>query len=385
MEEKKVIKETEPTKKIEPTEEENISGLVASDVKLNDDALEKLIPLDIEEMVQSSLEKIGLPLDPEDVDIDILDDEMKEAKKVDINKLRINTSKSELEKSKDLRNVLYGNRSMYQIVAAQSGYTAQLLPLVYKDFISISNTQSSLYEEKLLMYRTIWEKIYKTSAGNLRFDEWTKVTSIEDLETFYFGLYNNTFPDEGEFSFACPSCGTVNSFKTDQSTLGKTSDSAAMKEHIKQISAKSVDRKTTAELSLLDKEEAYELDKSKIIIVIKNPSIWDSLDIIRRFPDEIKKDALTITNLLYITRILIPDGKDGYTEETNKRTILETVEHLSIDDGNQLAYAVASVVDKLRITYSIKNSTCPVCKYVTKEVPISMEDVLFTLISRKAL
>ena len=46
--------------------------------------------------------------------------------------------------------------------------------------------------------------------------------------------------------------------------------------------------------------------------------------------------------------------------------------------------AVFDRVDEHRITYSIKNITCPVCSFKADETPISIEDILFTAILERA-
>jgi len=93
---------------------------------------------------------------------------------------------------------------------------------------------------------------------------------------------------------------------------------------------------------------------------------------------------VSVTNMLYVNRVLIPDKeKIGYTEESKKTSLLRIIDNLSIDDANELQNSIFDKVDENRISYSIKNIKCHDCGTEVKDIPISIEDILFTLIFEK--
>jgi hypothetical protein len=309
--------------------------------------------------------------------------EVKKAKKVDISNLTI-VNKNEMDKERDLRQALFNNKAAFQIVAVQSGYMAKVSPLVHKDIVNILYGNLGRYEYKKSVYKTIHEKMFDTSVGKMSFDEWLKYTSVEDMETFYYGVYSSTFPNEGSFRYTCSKCGVEHDYKVNHANLIKTTDREHMKRLIEDVSLNSTSIEKMREFSLVGKGEAIQLTESQLIIELKTPSLFDSLEILRTVPEKtIDKDTISVTNMLYINRVLIPSKESAYTEEAGKTSILRIIDGLPINDANELQQAVFERVDKNRITYSIKNIKCVECAHEEKEIPLSIEDILFTLIFEK--
>jgi hypothetical protein len=309
----------------------------------------------------------------------------KKAKVVDLSQLTV-VNRNEIEKERDLTRALYGGKSAYQIVAAQSGYMAKVLPLVHKDQVNLYFSNLSLYEYKKNVYKVIWEKIHDTSVGKMPWEDWLKNTTVEDLETFFYGVYASTFPNEGSFSYTCPKCGEQHDYGVNHNNLIKTTDKDKMKLLIDNVSKNATTVEKMKEYSLIGKNEAIELSHSGIIVELRTPTLFDSLEILRTVPEKtINKDTLSITNMLYINKILIPSKDDNgiYAEETKKTTILRVIDSMPIDDANELQTAVLDRVDENRITYSIKNIKCTDCAHEVNDIPLSIEDVLFTLIFEK--
>jgi hypothetical protein len=331
---------------------------------------------DEEDLVQAETKKEAIPAAPK-----------KKAKTVDLSTFTV-INKNEIEKERDLTRALYGGKSAFQIVAAQSGYMAKVLPLVHKDQINLFFTNLSLYEYKKNIYKVIWEKIHDTSVGKMGWEDWLRFTSVEDLETFYYGVYSSTFPNEGVFKFTCPNpkCGAERDYKISHNNLIKTTDKEKMRLLIDEVSKNATTIEKMKNYSLIGKNQALQLSESNIIVELRTPTLFDSLEILRTVPEKVvNKDAVTVTNLLYISKILIPskDNEGVFTEEMKKSTILRVIDSLPIDDANELQNAVFDRVDENRISYSIKNLKCSECSEEVKDIPISVEDILFTLIFEK--
>lgn len=342
-----------------------------------------------EEEKDTEIEKKVLAEVPEEteMDVSIADDEPKEKKKikkVDITKLQTVDNGDPIARQRDLKAILYGNRTAFQIVAAQSGYVAKIRPLVNKDIVNILYSNMGRYEYKKNLFQIIYEKIAGFSVGKMSFEEWLRCTSVEDLDTFYYGLYCATFPDEGKLTITCPSCGNAENVRISNLNLTKTTDRKAMKKLIADVSANSISKETMRQYSLINKNDAFELEKSKIVVDIKTPTLWDSLELLRLVPEEvIDKDTTGMTNMLYINKILIPNGKGAYIESSDRQELLRIVDNLSVEDAQDLQAAVSTRMDENRISYSIKNYKCTKCGHTIKEIPLSIEDILFTLIYEK--
>lgn len=395
------VKETEPVKETkqedtveEVKETEVLEEKTNSSVELASELLAKnknsikeddpILP-NMETSVKIEIPDDDLDEPTEENEKEVEEREIPKAKAVDISALNI-INKTEIDKERDLRNALYGNKAAFQIVAAQSGYMAKVLPLVHKDIINILRENLTRYEYQKSLFEVIHEKIHDTSVGKMDFQGWLKNTSVEDIETFYYGIYASTFPNEGSFSYTCPACGAEHDYKVNHNNLIKTTDKDKMKKLIDEVSRNSTTVEKMQEYSLIGKNQAIQLSSSGLVFEIRTPSLLDLLEILRTVPEKtIDRDSTSIVYMLYVNRILIPDKeKSGYYEEIKKPAILRAIDNLPIDDANEFKAVVDERIEENRITYSLKNIKCSECGHEVKEIPISIEDILFTLIFEKA-
>ena len=309
----------------------------------------------------------------------------KEAKKIDLNSLNI-VDTIATEKEKDLRIALYGSKSAFQVVAAQSGYMAQIAPLVHKDIISLMTSNLSRYERQKAIYKVMYDKLVNISCGKLSFEEWLKCTSSGDIESLYYGLYCSTFPGLGTFTFECPDCEEQTTMKIDNANLVKTANNDKMKKLINKVSKNVLSKEEMRKYSLIGKYEGYKLTDSGIVMEVRTPSLWDVLDMLQKVPEKlIDRDATSAEYMLYINRFLIPiKDTNNYSEERDRQEILRIIDNLSLDDSQELQNAIQAKYEENRISYSIKNIKCPKCHAEFKDTEISIEDILFTLIYEKA-
>lgn len=381
VEEVAEVKEPEETKTFKIAKkllDENLSEDGDLPPLVEDESIEKEVEVDYFE-----------DLKEETMIDELLEDEeetpKRRAKVVDLESLHV-INKTEMDKERDLRNALYGNKAAYQIVAAQSGYMAKVLPLVHKDIINILRENVNRFEHQKSLYRVIWDKIHDTSVGKMSFEQWLRNTSVEDIETFYYGLYASTFPNEGSFRYTCPHCGVEHDYKVNHGNLIKTTDKDKMKELISKVSRDATTMEKMKEFSLIGKTQAIQLGDSGLIVELRTPSLFDLLEILRTVPEKtINRDAESIVYMLYVNKVYIPaKDESGYYEENIKSSILRIIDNLPIDDANEFKDAVDDRVDENRITYSLKNIKCVECGQEVKDIPISIENLLFTLIFEKA-
>ena len=368
-------------------EEENVLDIKKSiedelkKEKFSEEVLNKKIEID--DLIQNEIE---IDFFKENEPEKIQKEEKKKIKKIDLSKISV-IQKNELEKETDLRRALYGNKTVFQIVAAQSGYMAKILPLINKDTVSLLFSNVSRYEYKKGIYKLIWEKIYEFSVGKMDFDTWLKNTTVEDIETFYYGIYCATFPNEGSFRFFCPNCGNQTDYKINNESLIQTSDKEKMKKLISNVTKNSNSMDALEKYSLMKKNEneGIELPDSKLIVKLRTPSLYDSLELLRTVSEKIiDRDTSSATNMLYVDKILIPAKEKGFfNEQIQRESILRIIDNLTISDAQELQTAVLDRVYENRISYSIKSIKCSHCGEESKNIDVSIEDILFTLIFEK--
>lgn len=343
------------------------------------DVVEKEVEFDFDKHIEETMETPIVESKEEKKEI-------KKAKKIDLSKLTV-IDRNALEKEKDLKSVLYGGKTAFQIVAAQSGYMAKVMPLVNKDVVNLLYSNLSSYEYRKTIFKVIYDKVLGFSVGNMTFEEWLKSTSVGDIETFYYGIYCATFPNEGSFTFACPNCGQEQTFKINHKQLLKTTDKQKMKELVNEVSRNSMSKEAMYKYSLVNKTEGFELEDSGIMMELRTPSLWDLLEIFRTVPENvIDRDEDSVNCMLYIKRFLIPVKTENgvhFSEQKDGQEVLRIIDNLSIDDSTRLKNSLREREDANRISYSIKNLKCDKCKKEVEDTPISIEDILFTLIFEK--
>lgn len=299
---------------------------------------------------------------------------------IDISEIKI-IQKNAIEKNSIITN-LYSSRREYQIIAAQSGYSTTVSPLVNADVINLLNSSVTWYNYQKNLYKIVYDKIGDL-PGDMTFEQWLQRTSIEDIETFFHGIFSITFPKDGDISVDCPHCDNTSDIKINPKQLVQVDDAGTFKTRKNDILKNVVTIQDVAEKSMIGKKISFKLPDSGIIINVATPSLYAHLVIIKTFPEEVlQKNDMTLSYLLYTDSVFIPT-EDGYFADNDRNNLLKLIDNLSLDDAQYFRKAIERHTNTSKISYSIKNVKCPVCGHVTERVPISMQDILFTAISEK--
>lgn len=299
---------------------------------------------------------------------------------IDISEIKI-VQKNAIEKN-SIMNSLYSSRREYQIIASQSGYQTTVSPLVNADVINLLNSSVTWYNYQKNLYKIVYDKIGEL-PGNMTFEQWLQRTSVEDIETFFHGIFSITFPKDGDISVDCPMCDNTSDIKINPKQLVQVDDAGTFKARKNDIIKNVNTIQDVAEKSMIGKKSSFKLPDSGIIINVSTPSLYAHLLVIRTFPEEVlQKNEMTLSYLLYTDSVLIPTG-DGYFADNDRNNLLKLIDNLSLDDAQYFRKAIEKQTNTSKISYSIKNVKCPVCGHVTERIPISMQDILFTAISEK--
>jgi hypothetical protein len=315
--------------------------------------------------------------------------ERPKAKPIDPESVKKTVARNELDIESDLKRALFTGKSAFQIVAAQSGYIAKIAPLVNRDFVDLYNSSLSSFESRKLIFSIIYEKIIESSAGKMSFNDWLSSTSVGDLETFYYGLYCSTFGDEGIATMECPNCGESFQFTLNCRNLAKTADKDKMKERLDDVSKNANSAEDMRKFSLLSEKKTYSLPKSGILVELHMPSLYDMLAFLRTTPEKVaqakSQNPAYISTVLSISKVSIPmhDQSGLYTDVADSQKFIRIIDQLDIDDANALNDVVADMIENYHITYSVKGLSCPKCHKAIGDVPVNIEQILFTQIFRK--
>lgn len=286
---------------------------------------------------------------------------------------------------------------VFQVTCAQSGYTAKVSALVYKDIVDITNSSLSNYESRKQIYKTIYSKIAGYSADDWRptFDEWCKFTSLGDVETLFYGLYCATFPDSSTVKYECPFCGSANVINVSNNSLIHTAyDKQEMMALSDRISREASTVDKIKEFSSVVKSDlnpgntkSVRLPDSKMVFTLRLPSLATTLDLLRTFDESAlaKESNDSINVFLTTAELRIPNASGKYSKVDSPKDVMRIIGMLSVNDFAALKAIVMKMLEDKHITYKIEDQICSKCGRKVAEIPLDIESLLFFQISEKQL
>ena len=302
----------------------------------------------------------------------------------DLNKITIN-DESKVFNEVDNFNFILNSKPTYQVTLNQSAYIAHIEGMRFSDIFSINQSVGNNFETTLRQYQTYFKKINSNSLGIKSFDEFTKLTSLYDVPTIEFGLFNQTFPGDTEFNIRCKHCGQEMKkvkISNDQLITAKNDE---VYEQLDRV-INSIDSVKKAEVhSLVNKVDRIQLPVSKSIIEIHIPTIADQLDILKEIREsnfaqvEDYIDVLLYTKDIYVVDLVATKekGEPVFNKCKNRNEILMVIKNLTLDDIKVFNEAISGKDSKYRIDYMIKSFPCTNCHKEVGDVSIDIQQLLF--------
>lgn len=312
--------------------------------------------------------------------------------KIDLNNINIVDSSEASLVLLNNKRILDEKKTM-QVVACQSSYTLQVSALKNQEIQNINDTDSDVYNSNKKLYRIIYNHIEDTSVGKMSYDTWLRNTSYFDLETILYGIYCMTFPYENKYTIRCPDPDCNHRFEvvTNNNTLIETRGKDEIYEKINEVIAGVTNAKDILNHSHIHTTHRIICNESKIIFDSRIPSLYDYLEgcLAKLTPAMINDYSDATSASLFIDKIYIPDlgtlnntGELKFVPVSNRQEIIRTIAELPYYDGVQLLDDIGEFIDKYRVTYSLKNITCPSCGRVIENIPLSIENLLFLAIRK---
>ena len=306
----------------------------------------------------------------------------------------IETEKSNIIAQQQSLKSIFSAKPSVMVTCSQSGYTAKVSALYYKDIVAITNSTLSNYDNKKEIYKIMYSKITEFSADKWHpsFDDWLKATSLGDVETLFYGLYCATFQEKSVIRYDCPFCGETSTLVVDNKRLVRADDAKEMFELSNKIRQEATTVEKIQEFSSVsdrkENKKSIKLPDSKIIFTVTIPTLFKTLDILRTFSDEdLASKSTDAVNVLLSTKsvaILNPEtGKYSFIE--SKKDIFQLLDILSIDDFAVLREVVNEMLDSKHVSYYVENEKCMHCQHKISKIPLDMEQLLFFQISEKQL
>lgn len=338
----------------------------------------------IEESDEEPSNAVGYDVDEDSVDYDSGDASESESI-VDLTTLKASDhEKNAMQVNEDIKRSL-STEASFSVSLAQSGFSVRIAPLTFRDITDITGQNVSDFQAKDLEYKVLYKKIIDFGAKDFHpdFDAFAKMTSIFDVDTLYFALFNVTYPTNNKYTITCPNkdCGKEIELSVNANSLIQTYNYEKIGALSKQIMDEATTIDKIKEFSLVLKPHiGVKAPVSKIVFGIKIPTIQDNLDLIRDCDELTDSRSVLETNIVNsIGEVYIPDGKDGYTKTTpSKRSVYGIVDKLDPGDVKVLRQHIVKIWMENNISYGLKDVECPYCGTKIEKVSIDIRRALFT-------
>ena len=322
--------------------------------------------------------------------------QVNEVKLIDINAIRARKSNKSFQ---DVIKEYDYNGQRTTICFPASGFKAQMKGLSYGEFADISLTPDTVtfdrYHKRLSI---IYNKMVNISTGPFKdFEDFLKNFASIDIALALYGMYIATEQENQSIPLRCGNRACAKGFNWNFSTrsvlrLERCSDNFL--NNMKKIAtADPAKYDEIKEESAVMNSKVFELPESGIICEIGIVSAYEFLYNFIPTLDEAKfneafgsdENDIYGTNrflLSYVRSMYIPDGNDGYVECIGYKDILDAIYNLSPNEIQIFIAYVTKLQSEWDITFSLGDITCPHCKAVTKDMDLSIDELVFQTYSR---
>lgn len=287
-----------------------------------------------------------------------------------------------------------------------SGFRADMLGLSWAELTDITLDFSGEEGEDYLnfdkMYKkfsVIYKKMRNVSCGKFEnFDDFLKKFAFVDVQLATYGLLISTQPEEDSIGLQCQKEGCKKHFNQKYRTRGLIDFNTCGDKYlatIKKISeASSLEEYVDiANNSDVRKVRRMRLPYSKFIVEVGPTSLYDylykTLKVINTLTEEERKlqeegkeledNRAELSFLLQVVRAIKVPKKDGsYTHVTNPMKMLEIIDKFLPPKDIEILSSIFSEIQKsYGVEFSVKKAVCPNCGYVTENIPVSPDELVF--------
>lgn len=388
--------------------EEPISNDVPLKAPVNDDDDD-----DDEEVISDKKKKVvQLIIDKTGLGADFALTEEERSKIVEANEIRltqvevldiasITTVKPEDDsfRGKIHEYTLSGSKTTVSLPA--SGFKADFVGLTYGEMGDISLSMDSVTVDKYYKrLAIIFNKMKNISSGPFdSFEEFLKNIAYTDIPLALYGLYVSTFPEVQSISLRCGHRDCQKTFDWNFSTRNvlqlQKSDEVFL-EHLQELACADPDEYDDIYKKAPVRNIKYiKLPKCGYIIGLGIASAWEFLyNFIPVLDETTFKNSfgedlnqVYLNNILLLTTVLsvrVPDPKHPgtYVLCSGYKDILDAIYNINPEEIKLLASISAKIQKEYQVYFSFGNVVCPHCKNVTKDLELTIDDLLFQTYQR---
>lgn len=288
-------------------------------------------------------------------------------------------------------------KQSFPVIALSSFYKARMksISLFAKEaLLDSSSTPSEIIERQA---STVYNLMCDVSVGTPSYKIWKQLTSLNDLDTFFFGIYGATYPGESEFTLKCSNSKCARDFKTklkpsdfivdmSEESIQRLNDIAQMSHNFADLAKYS---------PVVETKEYFFGDDAEIKLTsFMSVSIDRYIETIKQFSSrEIQEhqDIITIAATVKSAGVRVDENESpdeaSYEETTDVRSIFDLLrgDDFSPEWASQIEKDITDITKPLTISYKIPKSCCPHCQHETAPVTISAQNMLFFKLEGKKM
>lgn len=273
-----------------------------------------------------------------------------------------------------------------------SGFRAQMKGMTYGELGDVALALDSVkYDQYYKRLSVIYNKMTNISFGKFdTFEDFLHGFSYIDISLALYGLYISTQPEVQHIELSCGSCDKLFNWTYNTRSvldLEKCGD-ATLKKMSELANAPSSEYERIREESSVKKSKFIKLPYSKIIVEMGLISCYEFLhNFIPVMDEEIFKENFGddpnntyIKNaflLTFIRSIEYPDGNNGYVKYTNFKDILDIIYNIYPAEIAIIGSIANKLSEDYAISFTIRDIVCPHCGAKTKEIEVTMDNLVF--------
>lgn len=319
-----------------------------------------------------------------------------EVRKLDISSIRSKRSTKSFQET-IVPFSTEGSRTMMQFPA--SGFKAQMKGLSYGEYADIALSMETVtFDQYYKRLSIIYNKMTNISSGPFEsFEDFLHRFAYTDIPMAVYGMFIATEAENQTIPLRCGKKECNKSFNWDYHTrsilrLEKCGD--VFLEKMKELaSMNAVDYDAIKARSAVEVSNTIELPYSKIVVEMGIASAYDFLynfiPVLNEetFKENFGEDENDIykNNVLLLTcirSVWVPQEDGTYVECVGFKDILDAIYQIRPEEIRILAAYTAKYQQDYTITFSFGSVKCPHCGNITKDLEISIDDLVFQTYQR---
>ena len=299
----------------------------------------------------------------------------------------------------DVINSYQLSNSQTTVCFPASGFRASMKGMTYGELADVAlNLEMVTADQYRKRLTVVYNKMTNISTGNFEsFDDFLRGFAYVDIPMALYGLYVSTQPEVQQIQLRCGREECDRTFDWSFSTRSVLRLEKCSKKFLDKmeelVKAKPEDYQRIREESAVMKAKFVELPYSKFVVEMGVISAYEFLNNFIPVLDEQKfhetfgpdENNAYLNNVLLLTTVRsvrIPDGNGGYSLCNTYKSILDAIYNINPEEIKLISAFSNVLTSEYNSTFSFGDVVCPHCGNVTKDLDLSMDDLVFQTYQR---